>query len=604
MGTPYYMAPEQKLDAGNVDQRADIYSVGVVLFELLTLENTFGLEMPTEINEDLPVEIDEVIKRALVTRPEKRYDEAGEVGAALLQVVQAEKRRQDRVRIEEAARVERETELARRQKEKEGAEKRQREEERKGQARKQREATEAEKRFRHVEEAKRTRAEEDAFWEECRGEDTLEAYRRYVKRYPLGAYVVDAQVTIRRKELESAPVEGAGIDKAEEENVLGKKPGLVRIIIRFFIILVSSASGLFIAHGYYGFPIAIIGFFVGFIVALFVIKIEKSIGFDLGSKKMHLRHGVEEKIGRAEKEPKRTSYMKKLWFLGVSVMTIFVIYIIIMVEIADIRKLEQSAKEEKTGQKVEARARQQAEAKAKQEAEKGFTNSLGMRFVLIPAGTFTMGSPSNEPDRNDNETLHQVTISRPFYMQTTEVTHGQWKKVMGKKPSGYKDCGDDCPVMYVSWDDVQEFIRKLNSMEGTDRYRLPTEAEWEYAARSGGRSERWAGTNNEANLDEYAWYYSNSGREMNPVGTKKSNGLGLYDMSGNVYELVEDWFGNYSAGPLTDPKGPSKGSARVVRGGSWLSSARELRSANRESIGGTPPNDRNVLFGFRLAKTQ
>lgn len=115
-------------------------------------------------------------------------------------------------------------------------------------------------------------------------------------------------------------------------------------------------------------------------------------------------------------------------------------------------------------------------------AEKEFTNSLGMKFVLVPAGTFTMGSPPDEPGRSKNEVRHQVRISKSFYMQTTPVTQGAWKKVMGYNPS-YRRCGDDCPVDQVSWNDVQEFIVKLNSMEGTNRYRLPTEAEWEYAAR-------------------------------------------------------------------------------------------------------------------------
>jgi formylglycine-generating enzyme required for sulfatase activity len=127
-------------------------------------------------------------------------------------------------------------------------------------------------------------------------------------------------------------------------------------------------------------------------------------------------------------------------------------------------------------------------------AEKNFTNSIGMKFVLIPAGTFTMGSPSSKPDRRNSETQHQVTISRPFYMQTTTVTQGQWKSVMGSNPSGFSSCGDDCPVEQVSWNDVQDFIRKLNQQEGTDKFRLPTEAEWEYAARSGGKQEEYAGT--------------------------------------------------------------------------------------------------------------
>ena len=124
---------------------------------------------------------------------------------------------------------------------------------------------------------------------------------------------------------------------------------------------------------------------------------------------------------------------------------------------------------------------------------KSFTNSIGMTFVLIPAGTFQMGSPAGEAERDDDERQHKVTISRPFYLQTTEVTQGQWQKVMGSNPAHFNTCGKDCPVEKVSWDDAQEFIRKLNQMEKTDTYRLPTEAEWEWAcrAKSTGRFSLW-----------------------------------------------------------------------------------------------------------------
>jgi formylglycine-generating enzyme required for sulfatase activity len=224
-------------------------------------------------------------------------------------------------------------------------------------------------------------------------------------------------------------------------------------------------------------------------------------------------------------------------------------------------------------------------------AEKIFTNSIGMKFVLIPAGTFTMGDSSN---------AHQVTISRPFYMQTTTVTQGQWKSVMGSNPSSFSSCGDDCPVEQVSWNDVQDFIRKLNQQEGTDKFRLPTEAEWEYAARSGGKQEEYAGTSSESNLGDYAWYYANSGGKTHPVGQKRPNGLGLYDMSGNVWQWCQDWYGNYPSGSVTDPTGPSSGSGRVNRGGSWILVAYGCRSAYRFS---STPGSRNFFMGFRLART-
>lgn len=227
--------------------------------------------------------------------------------------------------------------------------------------------------------------------------------------------------------------------------------------------------------------------------------------------------------------------------------------------------------------------------------EKIFTSpTTGAKFVLIPAGIFTMGGSGSD------EKQHQVTISKPFYMQTTELTQGQWKKVMGNNPSFFKDCGDDCPVESVSWNDVQKFIRKLNRQERTNKYRLPTEAEWEYAARSGGKQEEYAGTSSESALGDYASYSANSGSKTHPVGQKKPNGLGLYDMSGNVWEWVQDWYGDYPTGSVTDPAGPSSGSDRVFRGGCWYGNAYGCRSAFRY---GVTPDVGGYSMGFRLVRT-
>ncbi len=222
------------------------------------------------------------------------------------------------------------------------------------------------------------------------------------------------------------------------------------------------------------------------------------------------------------------------------------------------------------------------------------SRTLGAAFVFVPAGTFTMGG------KGSDEKPHQVTISRPFYMQTTEVTQAQWKRVMGNNPSYFKDCGDDCPVEQVSWDDVQEFIRRLNMSEGTTLYRLPTEAEWEYAARSGGKREAYAGTSDASKLDNYAWNNDNSGNQTHPVGLKSPNGLGLYDMSGNVWEWVQDWYGDYPSGSVTDPFGPSDGKCRVYRGGAyndWMVK-REVESRNCG-----PSTLRLSWLGFRLVRS-
>jgi len=221
---------------------------------------------------------------------------------------------------------------------------------------------------------------------------------------------------------------------------------------------------------------------------------------------------------------------------------------------------------------------------------------IGAKFVFIPAGTFTMGSPPDEPGRNiDESPQHQVTISCPFYIQTTDVTQGQWKRIMGNNPSHFSSCGDDCPVEKVSWNDAQDFISKLNQQEGTDRYRLPTEAEWEYAARAGTHRARYG------DINKIAWYRDNAGMRTHAVGTKLPNAWGLYDMLGNVWEWVQDWKGIYPSGHVTDPVGPSSGSVRVSRGGSWGNDAESCRLANRD---GSSPVFHYKFLGFRLARTK
>ncbi len=192
----------------------------------------------------------------------------------------------------------------------------------------------------------------------------------------------------------------------------------------------------------------------------------------------------------------------------------------------------------------------------------------GVTFEMIPVegGTFTMGAtPEQGGDAYDREeTAHRVTLNG-YAIGKHEVTQALWQAVMGGNPSYFK--GDNLPVECVSWNDCQEFINKLNSITGRN-FRLPTEAEWEFAARGGKKSKgyKYSGSNN---LDEVAWYNENSGDQTHPVGTKKPNELGIYDMSGNVWEWCADWYGDYSSSPSTDPTGPTSGSIRVYRGGSW-----------------------------------
>ena len=225
---------------------------------------------------------------------------------------------------------------------------------------------------------------------------------------------------------------------------------------------------------------------------------------------------------------------------------------------------------------------------------------LDMEFVLISAGEFQMGGDSGLFDRvifGDSRPVHTVRISQPFYLGKYPVTQFQWEAVMGNNPSEFK--GGGRPVETVSWETVQEFIWQLNEKEGVSSYRLPTEAEWEYAARAGSTTAYSFG-DNKSQLGEYAWYDANSGRETHPVGQLKPNEWGLYDMHGNVWEWVQDWYVKYPTGPLTDPQGPSTGSNRVLRGGSWGNGAQDCRSANR---GGDTPGYRAGILGIRLLRT-
>ena len=224
-------------------------------------------------------------------------------------------------------------------------------------------------------------------------------------------------------------------------------------------------------------------------------------------------------------------------------------------------------------------------------------------FVRIPAGNLRMGSKGS--------LLYPVTrvrITRDFEIGKYEVTQLEWSAVMGQNPSRHI-CGR-CPVSRVSWNDVQEFIGILNQAAGQDSaYRLPTEAEWEYAARSGATGERHA-----FDLDAIAWYTNNSGGRTHPVGEKMPNAFGLYDTLGNVMEWVQDYWGNYPGGRVTDPVGPSTGSDRVLRGGDWSSYARSLYLwGNRDSFHPTVRGTSLIhdsfdcddcdMLGFRLART-
>ena len=223
-------------------------------------------------------------------------------------------------------------------------------------------------------------------------------------------------------------------------------------------------------------------------------------------------------------------------------------------------------------------------------------DGVKLEMVWIEPGGFVMGSPEKEQKPTRNDTQHVVTLTRGYWLGKYEVTQAQWEAVMGSgsNPSQFK--GGNLPVEQVSWDDCQECIRRLNaklSGEGGG-FRLPTEAEWEYACRAG-TTGGYAGV-----LRDLGWYDGNSGSTTHPVGEKRANAWGIYDMHGNVWEWCEDWCGDYPSGSVTDPTGPSTGSNRVCRGGSWCCLAAYCRSARRYWL---DRGDRDDALGFRLART-
>lgn len=241
--------------------------------------------------------------------------------------------------------------------------------------------------------------------------------------------------------------------------------------------------------------------------------------------------------------------------------------------------------------------------------EKIIHNSIGMEFVLIPAGTFIMGTPSYDPYRSETEVQHEVTISAPFYMQTTEVTLKQWKTIIGKRLFGKIKGPDNSPAIKVSWHDCTEFLKRLNAI-GQWSYRLPTEAEWEYACRAGSTTVYSYGDD----IDCTKAMYSNNSIKFGqciahvtsrrlpvdspaPVKSYNPNDWGLYDLHGNVWEWCQDWFGEYGKKNRVDPVGPESGTKKIRRGGSWFGPKHLCRSANRNY---GHPASRYRTTGFRV----
>lgn len=232
---------------------------------------------------------------------------------------------------------------------------------------------------------------------------------------------------------------------------------------------------------------------------------------------------------------------------------------------------------------------------------KNFINTVGMEFIFVPPGSFFMGSPQHEQGRDTDESTHEVILSKGFFIQTTEVTQRQWTQVMGHNPSFFKKCGDNCPVEQVSWLDAKLFIKKLNEKEGTKEYRLPTEAEWEYACRANNNAAYFFGDDHSL-LPEYAWLSLNTDDETHPVGLKKPNDMGLYDMLGNVFEWCEDRYSkSYENLPKENPFNEPDGhyDQRVIRGMTYFNGPLDLRCANRNYF---IKSYASTASGFRVVK--
>jgi formylglycine-generating enzyme required for sulfatase activity len=229
--------------------------------------------------------------------------------------------------------------------------------------------------------------------------------------------------------------------------------------------------------------------------------------------------------------------------------------------------------------------------------------ATGLSLVAIHPGDFTMGSGWSERGRHDDEVPHEVRLEKPFYIGQFEITQAEWQAVMGSNPSRFADCGPDCPVESISFDDAQRFVAALNQHHGAYTYRLPTEAEWEYACREGGTAAFGKSTSLSTSEANYNGMLSFNGgvdyrKHPTPVGTFPPNSWGLADMHGNVLEWTADWYGTYPTGAVSDPQSPSSGDRRVVRGGSWFLDVGDARCATR---GKQPPDRGSFQIGLRVA---
>jgi len=539
-GTPYYMAPEQKEEGAVVDKRADIYSVGVVLFEFLTLRNTIGPYGPSKLNKEIPKEVDVIFERAVEPEPDNRYQDIKELADALREVIQRENKS-----IEEE------------QKEAE-------------ELRKRGEGAELDGIIKKIE---RLKPSIEKKWPPEAGEVALGGQEESLEEGLLFDKIelqeIPEEVERRSLHLETHLKKEILIYTSDENT----REEFLRIFFKnnfYHLVFTDSEQNALLRAKLFKPDMFIVEVrLIGELNGIAVCKAIKS-DQELRDIPVILLIDTSEEVSEREwqsigadaiiSKPFRERYVRKL------VASIF----------------------SESGQR-----------RLEKETRKQYIDPFtGMEFVFVKGGEFEMGDTFGD-GLSDEKPPHEVRVS-DFWIGKYTVTQGQWQKMMGNNPSYFKS-GDNYPVEQVSWDDVQGFIQRLNQRTGK-KYRLPTEAEWEFAARSGGKKEKWAGTSDESEFEEYAWYDKNSGKQTHPVGQKKPNALGLYDMSGNVLEWCGDWYDEkyYQNSPKNDPRGPSSGQYKVLRGSSWGIKAVKGRASGR---GWFVPTERVYTLGFRLVSS-
>jgi len=515
-GTLLYMSPEQLV--GKSNEASDVYSLGIVLYEMLAGEPPFRTgDITYQIREIVPdppagvaPELGAIVLKCLEKKPERRFPSVRALREELDGT--AEAKRKDEARTADLRRAEKERLRAEEQ--------------------------------RKAEEARR-RAEEQREDEERRRQAELEANRR---RGEERRAAEERKEQERRKQAEIEANKRKEEERFREEERKKTAGGL------------AAAALALLDQGAYDEADT---------------KLREAFSLDPANAEAHTaldrcraeRTASEERRQRAQSQKTTPAVAKPNYgrraAIGLLAVGIIIVIIWIVSSLGNKRQISSAVAE--------------------------------MEFVSIPAGKFTMGCSAGDSQcSGDENPRHEVMISRSFELGKFEVTQGQWVKVMGSNPSRFT--GDDrLPVENVSWNDAQAFIAKLNALNDGYRYRLPTEAEWEYAARGG-----TAGSQ-DGNLDAIAWYDSNSGSKTHPVGQKQANGYDLYDMLGNVWEWCSDWYGEnyYGSSPAADSKGPSSGQYRVLRGGSWGVNSWGARVSGRVGSG---PDGRSSGVGFRVCR--